>query len=143
MKSYFALGILCLSTCSVNATQSKRGFIATNTATQDLSKYLASLLLNWTYDYAPQPFLQGTQYPYGSLSFVPMLWGQQNANSFLSTVKSEPDYHYVLGFNEPDMPTDSGGSDLSVSNAVSLWQSQIQPLSQAGYKLGSPAGTLC
>ena len=123
----------------IHATQSKRGFVVTNTAQPDLEKYLASPLLTWAYNYGSKPVGQGSTYPYGNLSFVPMLWGGQNSESFLSTITSEPNYHYVLAFNEPDMRPPSG-SNMLVSEAVSIWNSQIQPLSSFGYKLGSPAG---
>jgi hypothetical protein len=40
------------------------------------------------------------------------------------------------------MPRDVGGSALSVQDAVSIWNAQIQPLAKQGYKLASPAGTI-
>jgi hypothetical protein len=71
-----------------------------------------------------------------------MLWGQDGSSTFLSTTKAGPQYDHLLSFNEPDMSRNVGGSDLSVEQAVSLWQAQIQPLRNSGYKLGSPAGLL-
>jgi hypothetical protein len=127
-----------------DAIQSKRGLIVINYPQEqtDLTKYLGSPLLNWVYNYSPQPTGDANGYPYGNLSFVPMLWGQNNSDTFLSTVEASPNYDYVLGFNEPDMATSVGGSDIPVEAAVAIWQTQIEPLKNLGYKLGSPAGVL-
>jgi len=125
-------------------TQSKRGLILLGTPDdqQDLPKYLASPLLTWVYNYSPEPdYTKPSVYPYGNLSFVPMLWGSQDSNSFLSTIEDGQRFEAVLAFNEPDMTTSVGGSDLSVTNATSIWTSQIQPLAAKGYQLGSPAGS--
>jgi len=103
----------------------------------DLSKDIASPELQWVYNYSPEP---PSTNAYGNLSFVPMLWGEDNSDTFLSTIKSGPKFDHILSFNEPDMSQNVGGSDLSVPQAVSIWQAQIQPLKSLGYKLGSPAG---
>ena len=131
--------LLLLSTITVYAAQSKRGLIVINSPhlSTDLPKYLGSPLLTWVYNYSPQP---PSPYPHGNLSFVPMLWAKDNANSFLSTIQSGAKYDAILSFNEPDMPRNVGGSDISVEDAVTLWNQQIQPLSVRDYKLGSPAG---
>lgn len=126
---------------SVTAIPSKRGLIIINSAhlQNDLPKYLASPQLQWVYNYSPQPSPNDA---YGKLSFVPMLWGQDGSSTFLSTLKSGQRYDHVLSFNEPDMNKSVGGSDLSVDQAVSIWQTQINPLKTLGYKLGSPAGII-
>jgi hypothetical protein len=130
--------VICSLLISV-AAQSKRGLIIIDTPhlQADLPKYLASPVLEWVYNYSPEP---PSPNPYGNLSFVPMLWGNQSSSTFLTTIKSGPHYDHILSFNEPDMPTNVGGSQLSVPDAVSIWQSQIQPLKSLGYKLGAPAG---
>jgi hypothetical protein len=124
------------------AAESKRGLIlgSSNYEQTDLPKYLASPVLSWVYNYDPQPSPQSHPYPYGNLSFIPMLWGQNDSSTFRTTIQSGPNYTDILSFNEPDMPQDVGGSSLSVEQAVSIWKSQIQPLANSGYKLGSPAG---
>jgi Glycosyl hydrolase catalytic core len=126
---------------SVTAIPSKRGLIIINSAhlQDDLPKYLASPQLQWVYNYSPQPAPNDV---YGNLSFVPMLWGQGGSTTFFFTLKSGQRYDDVLSFNEPDMNKSVGGSDLSVDQAVSIWQTQIQPLKTLGYKLGSPAGII-
>src|SRR5271169_1370074 len=107
------------------AAQSKRGLIIINTAhlQTDLTKYLSSPDLSWVYNYSPEP---PSPSAYGNLSFVPMLWGQDNSATFFTTIKSGQHYNHILSFNEPDMPRNVGGSQLSVTDAVSIWQTQIQ-----------------
>jgi hypothetical protein len=136
----FFLQLAVIVVVAAASSDSKRGLVIVNAAHEqaDLPKYLASPLLKWVYNYSPQP-PAGT-YPFGSLSFVPMLWGKDNSESFLTTIQDNANYSYVLTFNEPDMPKDVGGSALSVDQAVTIWQQQIQPLSQLGYKLGAPGG---
>ena len=121
------------------AAQSKRGLVIINTVhlQTDLPKYLSSPVLSWVYNYSPEP---PSPTVYGNLSFVPMLWGQDDSSTFFTTIKSGPQYDHILSFNEPDMPKNEGGSQLSVPDAVSIWQTQIQPLKNLGYKLGAPAG---
>ena len=46
---------------------------------------------------------------------------------------------YVLTFNEPDMISAWGGSEIAVATAVSLFKQYVQPLAAKGYKLGAPA----
>ena len=140
MKNTIHISLLFTLIGNVVAT-SKRGLVIVNAPHEqtDLPKYLTSPLLNWVYNYGATPSSNAT-YPFGNLSFVPMLWGQDNSATFLSTVEAEQNYSYVLTFNEPDMPKSVGGSELSVSDAVTLWDQQIQPLAEKGYKLGAPGG---
>lgn len=145
VKAFFLLFVVRTLVETLN-TQSKRGLILLGTPDdqQDLPKYLASPLLTWVYNYSPEPdytTANPSVYPYGNLSFVPMLWGSQDSNSFLPTIDDGTQFKAILAFNEPDMATSVGGSDLSVTNATSIWNSQIQPLAAKGYQLGSPSGT--
>lgn len=135
--------VLAALITSVTSDQPKRGLIIINSPHEqtDLPKYLVSPQLQWVYNYSPQP-VPNKPYPYGNLSFVPMLWGQDGSTTFLSTLKASQHYGQILSFNEPDMGAEDGGSDLSVDQAVSIWQSQIQPLKSLGYTLGSPAGNI-
>jgi hypothetical protein len=129
----------------VGSIESKRGLILSDPPSDqtDLATFFSSPLLGWMYNYSPQPPTTGqSKHPFTDLSFIPMLWGANGPNTFFSALKTGPQYNYVLGFNEPDMSIDVGGSDISVAEAVSIWQTQIQPLKNLGYKLGSPAGRL-
>ena len=73
-----------------------------------------------------------------------MQWGEDGAESFYDTVKSQVDagkeIKYVLGFNEPDGCT-AGGSCVDAEKAASIWIEQIEPLKELGLTLGSPAVT--
>ncbi|KAF8803704.1 hypothetical protein BYT27DRAFT_7108977 [Phlegmacium glaucopus] len=71
------------------------------------------------------------------LEFIPMLWGYSQISDFQRLVV--PGYAtHVLGFNEPDLNTQSG---IDAWTAASLWQQYIQPLKNHGYTLVSPATT--
>ncbi len=123
----------------VSAAESKRGLnLGSSDYEQiDLPKYLVSPLLTWVYNYDPVP-TKGESY--GNLTYVPMLWGQTESSQFRTTFLSGPRYPYVLSFNEPDMTKDVGGSNLPVETALSIWQAQLQPLANDGYKIGLPSG---
>jgi hypothetical protein len=105
---------------------------------QDLTTYSSSPLLSWVYNYGSVP--GGDSFPYGQLPFVPMAHDAIQAQNFLTTVENGPNYGYILAFNEPDQGGSAGGSSMAVSDAVNLWNSQIQDLSTLGYQLGAPAG---
>lgn len=142
MKSVLAFLICALiytAAAVVSAATSKRGLnLGSSDYEQiDLPKYLFSPLLSWVYNYDPVP-TKGESY--GNLSYVPMLWGQNESAQFRTTFLSGPPYQYILSFNEPDMTGDVGGSNLSVENAVSIWQSQLQPLANESYNIGLPSG---
>jgi hypothetical protein len=69
--------------------------------------------------------------------FVPMVWGhtgdEQNATAIASAVKTfvSRGYTSVLGFNEPDNPSQS---NIPVATAITLWPSFDVP----GIRIGSP-----
>ncbi|MCJ1355631.1 MAG: hypothetical protein MMC33_005623 [Icmadophila ericetorum] len=95
--------------------------------------------LTWYYNYASTPT---TEYN-DKLNFVPMSFAIDN--TFLSTVQglinSGMNISYVLGFNEPDGTSTTGGSDIDPQSAATAWLSQIAPLRKQGVKLGCPAVT--
>jgi len=68
-----------------------------------------------------------------------MLWGGDGDRiaKWKSTVK--PGYAKIaLGFNEPEMP---GQANMSPEWAAQVWRDNIEPLTQQGYYLVSPAVT--
>lgn len=82
----------------------------------------------WYYTWAPDH--HGIGSPRG-VHFVPMIWGPGSVTTAnLNEVKHES--HMLLGFNEPDM---SSQSNMSVSQALRLWPR----LMSTGMTLGSPA----
>jgi hypothetical protein len=71
-----------------------------------------------------------------------MFWGEPRENfrdAITRRQRSGENITHVLGFNEPDMERDVGGSDMSPSDAAELWQDQIEPLKELGIKVGAPA----
>ncbi|KAK6331552.1 hypothetical protein TWF718_002101 [Orbilia javanica] len=78
-------------------------------------------------------FLFNASYPLDYSQFT----GPGNKN--INKIKSEGGtVRYVLGFNEPDIPRKWGGSDISPTEAATLWQQYIQPLYSQGIKLRTP-----
>ena len=71
-----------------------------------------------------------------NVEFVPMFWGTSSVNdSEINKIKDLVSAGYVknvLGFNEPDLETQS---DLTVDEAIALWPK----LEEIGVPLGSPA----
>jgi regulation of enolase protein 1 (concanavalin A-like superfamily) len=74
-----------------------------------------------------------------NVEFVPMVWGY-NGNpggsfvNWLNWVRSQPGVREILGFNEPDSPSQA---NLTVAQALDGWQY----MSQLGLPLVSPATT--
>ena len=67
------------------------------------------------------------------VGFVPMIWGSSSVtSSALAAAKSSTSCSCVLGFNEPDMGSQS---NMTPSQALNLWPQ----LMNTGLELGSPA----
>jgi hypothetical protein len=144
MLQLLAYIVLTLSSPALCASSPKRGliYIGNPKHLSDDSIWTRSGSdLTWYYNYAISPTsdLSGS-----SLQYVPQLWGDPPApGAFYSTVKSLKDegvnISYVLGFNEPDGPKKTGGSNISPSQAAQWWISEIEPLKGLGIQLGAPA----
>jgi hypothetical protein len=127
------------------STSRKRGLVYignTKNSAKDVAIWSTNTDLTWYYNYAsyPTPQLQRSD-----LHFVPMLWGapdDDDDTSFLDSItsrkKSGENITHVLSLNEPDMEKKVGGSDVSPSDASSIWQKQIEPLKKLGIKVGAP-----
>jgi hypothetical protein len=99
--------------------------------------------LTWYYNYQSTP---SVAYSSSNMQFVPMLWGSTLPSpDFKTTVENMLDagmnVSYVLGFNEPDGPQSTGGSNMPADQAASIWKEQIEPLKARGVKLGAPVVT--
>ena len=96
--------------------------------------------MGWYYTWGTTPFLYTT---YGSVEFVPMIWGTGSENA-ISRIASSG-YKYLLAYNEPDMPMYDangnfvGGSNVDVNTAISHWYK----FAGKSYHLGAPAPALC
>ena len=74
-----------------------------------------------------------------NLNFVPMLWGSNVGNfasSAASAIKAGADS--IMAMNEPDQPTQYGGSAITPSNAAAIYKKNIVALASSA-KLGAPA----
>jgi hypothetical protein len=97
--------------------------------------------LTWYYTYAAYPI---DTYTKAGWEFVPMLWGAPSTpGTFATTVKGFKNQGVnissILGFNEPDGPTSTGGTNIKASTAATLWIQEIEPLKDLGLRLGAPA----
>jgi RNA polymerase sigma factor (sigma-70 family) len=107
-------------------TSAQKGVCAWNFT--GVTQALAGSGASWYYDWAATP--GGIAGPPG-VSFVPMIWGAKSVTTAaLDQVGAEG--HVLLGFNEPDL---SSQSDMSVQQALNLWPR----LMATGMTLGSPA----
>jgi hypothetical protein len=93
-----------------------------------VNKALAKSGASWYYTWSSGH--RGIVSPNG-VHFVPMIWGADNVTA-ATLRKVTHEGRFLLGFNEPDMTSQS---DLSVSTALSLWPR----LMATGMRLGSPA----
>lgn len=98
----------------------------------EMGKKLDPVAMNmgWYYTWGTKPFSYTT---YPKIEFVPMIWGTGSEGS-ISAVKSK-NYKYVLGYNEPDMGSNVGGSNINVNTAISHWYK----FSGIGQYVGAPA----
>lgn len=135
---FLLLLLLLLTPIIAQTTSSKRGLvhIASDDHPNDDSIWITPpTTLTWYYNYNSRPTSSLSS---GNLSFVPMLWGDHN-NTFVEDVRGQEDVKWVLGFNEPDMGSNVGGSDITPVRAAELWKRDIEPLKRVGKELGAPA----
>lgn len=99
--------------------------------------------LTWYYNYGNQP---SPAYVGSKLQFVPQLWGAPASGddtAFLDSIQSQvragTNISFALAFNEPDMQSNVGGSNIDPTAAAQIWMREIEPLARMGIKLGSPA----
>ena len=111
----------------------KKGLAVNDT----MGKYLSPLEMNmgWYYTWGTSAFSYTT---YSDAQFVPMQWGAGNESTNINRAVSQG-YRYFLGYNEPDMGGDVGGSNMTVQTALNNWPL----LSGKNIHLGSPAPALC
>lgn len=88
--------------------------------------------VTFLYNWGPTNTPLNTAFP-----FWVMQWGSGGIEQLASAVQTARP-QVILGFNEPDNPSQS---NLTPTEAASLWQQYIQPLASSGAKLISPAIT--
>ncbi|EPE28333.1 (Trans)glycosidase [Glarea lozoyensis ATCC 20868] len=118
---------------------SKKGHVADNQIWVE-----AGSDLSWYYNYEPTPSATYSNRTQEEFEFVPMLWSAATTN-FADTVRNlisgGRNITHVMGFNEPDGESSTGGSGMSPDSAAASWISQIEPLRKLGIKAGAPAVT--
>ncbi|ORY16033.1 glycosyl hydrolase catalytic core-domain-containing protein [Clohesyomyces aquaticus] len=150
MRSLILITFFTLLPLALSTTSSKRGLchvpspdhpsddtIWTSTPNSDLT---------WYYNYKYEP--SSAYASILSLQYVPMLWGASDSDTgtpFLDSVtaqiKAGANISYVLGFNEPDGTSATGGSQIEPGLAARTWIREVEPLRELGVRLGAPAVT--
>lgn len=142
------ISLLALTGLAAATSSSKRGlvFVPNSKWPQDNSIWVESGSdLTWYYNYGSTPSSDFADYTQDEFEFVPMLWGSIEDTSFLDEVNSLIDggrnISHVLGFNEPNGDSSTGGADILPAKAAQVWVKNIEPLAAQGVKLGLPACT--
>lgn len=151
MALFGLLSLAGLAYAAAGESSSKRGlvFVPNDEYPKDNKIWVQSGSdLTWYYNYQDTPSPSYTDLSQDDFEFVPMMWGvgaNLDDTSFLDKVKSLMDggtnITHVLGFNEPDGTTDTGGSGIQPSDAAQAWVANFEPLGKLGVKLGLPACT--
>ena len=92
----------------------------------------------WNWDSSPSP-QSGSATGDLDVQFVPMLLSAIDTHTSIWDGNSAG-HPYLMGFNEPDMTTGNGGSQMDVPTCASNWMTYMQP-KQGSAKLISPATT--
>ena len=124
------------STGSSGSSGGKRG-LAYNPGGPSLDLFDGSSSISWAYDWDSSPGSIPSKY-----DFVPLLMSGESMHTdqWATNVKTATgSTKYLMSFNEPDMTTAVGGSQMSVGSAVSAFKQYMSPYASQGYKLGSPA----
>ena len=109
-----------------NILSSKRGFADVNANYNDLQASGAS----WYYTWGTGPANPGNF----NANFYPMFWDAPSQSIINSVVATHP--QYVLGFNEPDNPTQS---NMTVAQAIASWKMISSSFAGSSTQLVSPA----
>lgn len=140
--------LLALSAVTSATASSKRGLVFVPNAQwpDDYKVWVQSGSdLTWYYNYGSTPSSVFSGVSQDKFEFVPMLWGAISDTSFLTSVERQiangVNITHVLGFNEPNGPASSGGSNITPLTAAQIWVKNMEPLAAKGVKLGLPACT--
>lgn len=109
-----------------NILSSKRGFADVHANYNDLQASGAG----WYYTWGPGPANPGNY----NANFYPMFWMAPSQSTINTVVARHP--QYVLGFNEPDNPTQS---NMTVAQAISSWRMISSSFANTSTQLVSPA----
>jgi len=119
---------------STNTTKAGLGWPNGNTV--DIDQYTATGKVSWYHTWSIFSVQSA------NIEFVPMLWGEQNADQFAASIEDildrNADTTSILGMNEPEQP---GQANMTAEEGAQLWKSHLEPLlaSHGNLRLGSPA----
>lgn len=130
------------SDSSVKARGVLYGGTSGSTAISNANSYLGAgngaMGWGWNWDSSPSP-QSGAATGTLNVQFVPMLLSAIDTHTSIWDGNSAG-AEYLMGFNEPDMTTDKGGSQMDYNTCASNWMTYMQP-KQGSAKLISPATT--
>lgn len=152
MTSFALLQLFLLAGFASASTSDKRGLVFTPNPAYPADNEVwvqSGSDLTWYYNYQALPSSPyNTSLSQQQFEFVPMMWGVSSnlsdtnfLNQVKTLIKQGTNISHVLGFNEPDGSTSTGGSGISPANAATAWVANFEPLGKMGIKLGLPACT--
>lgn len=148
MRSSIPVIAAALSAVHAQTPSDKRGlvFVPNSDSPEDNQIWVRDGSdLTWYYNYQSAPSPVYADQSQSDFEFVPQLWGSIDDTSFLDSVngliEDGRNISHVLTFNEPDGPSQYGGSDIAPSKAAQVWVDNIIPLQEKGVKVGLPACT--
>ena len=125
------------SDTSASSGSGKRG-LAYNPSSPNLNIFDSYSKITWGYDWTSSP---GQNQLPSKFQYVPLCFSgsvdPKQWNTDAKAATSGSGTHYLMSFNEPDMPKPQ--ADMSVSSAVSAYNSLMKPLASGNVKLGAPA----
>lgn len=129
-KAIIAAAALAVTLSAGAAIGTKRGVCAKPSRTDELEvlKRGSSWFYNWG-NSCGLPTVEGVE-------FVPMCWGNFNAESVRSYCKAHPEVKYLLGFNEPNFKAQS---NMTPAEAAERWPEVKALADELGLKLVAPA----
>ena len=106
------------------------------TGTSILDAAASTMHCTWAYNWG---YHRGTSLA-SSIEYVPMVWGWTNDTNIANEVMSaNPGAKNILGYNEPDEPNSVGGSNMTVSTALTGFQYISGLKASKGLGIISPA----
>ena len=139
----FTMSVAFCATLIAQTKSAKRG-VCWDEKTQSLSEQPVAKLspgISWVYNWGVATNQEvSTVGPDRDLEFVPMCWNDAFDDSKLRAwLSSHPGARYLLGFNEPNLSWNVGGSQMTPQQAATAWPRVKQVAADYGLELVAPA----
>lgn len=97
--------------------------------------------ISWLYNWGIRPSSEALSSGDGSeIAYVPMCWnGSFNETELRQWLTAHPETKYLLGFNEPNLSWNVGGSQMTSQQAATAWPRLEQIADEFGLELVAPA----